>query len=90
MQNKRFMFGITCAPEIFQKILENILLPCEGTINFIVDIIVFGSNEAEHDSRYKRTIAVLKKNNVMRNEEKCVYKCTTIKFLGHVLSQKGV
>nr|CAI5851788.1 unnamed protein product [Callosobruchus analis] len=30
---KRLMFGITCAPELFQKILERMLLKCDGRLN---------------------------------------------------------
>jgi len=28
-------------PETYQKILEKILITCEGTINFIDDILIF-------------------------------------------------
>lgn len=37
---KRLMFGISCAPEIFQRIIRSVLRGCEGTINFIDDILV--------------------------------------------------
>lgn len=45
---KRLMFGISCAPEIFQKILEKMLIHCEGAINFIDDILIFGDSEEQH------------------------------------------
>lgn len=32
---KRLMFGINCAPEIFQKTLEQILIGCKGCYNYI-------------------------------------------------------
>lgn len=32
---KRLMFGISGAPEHFQKIMERMLLPCKGVVNFI-------------------------------------------------------
>ncbi|XP_063547649.1 uncharacterized protein K02A2.6-like [Cydia strobilella] len=50
-QYKRLMFGISCAPEIFQKVLEKLLVKCDGVLNFIDDILVFGDNEEQHDMR---------------------------------------
>ena len=87
---KRLMFGISCAPEMFQKILEKMLLGCDGTFNFIDDIIVHGSTEKEHDDRLKKLLQVLKENDVLLNEKKCIYKTKSIKFLGHELSGNGV
>lgn len=87
---KRLMFGISCAPEHFQKILERILLPCEGVINFIDDIIVFGSNEEEHNVRLRCVLEVLKANNVLLNDKKCIFNTRQIQFLGHELSPEGI
>ncbi|XP_060808134.1 uncharacterized protein LOC132903569 [Amyelois transitella] len=86
---KRLMFGISCAPEIFQKTLEKILLPCEGVVNFIDDIVVFGS-DSEHGERLKKLLQVLKDNNVILNEGKCTFSVRQIQFLGHQLSCNGV
>ncbi|CAK1596619.1 unnamed protein product [Parnassius mnemosyne] len=87
---KRLMFGISCAPEMFQKIMERTLIRCEGTVNFIDDIVIFGSNEAEHDQRLQQTLNILKENNVLLNNDKCIYKVNKIVFLGHELSSEGV
>ncbi|XP_049874146.1 uncharacterized protein K02A2.6-like isoform X1 [Pectinophora gossypiella] len=87
---KRLMFGISCAPEHFQKILERMLLPCEGVINFIDDIVVFGSNEEEHNARLENVLQVLKHNNVQLNEKKCIFNRSKIDFLGHELSSEGI
>lgn len=87
---KRLMFGISSAPELFQKIMERMLIQCEGSINFIDDILVFGSSEKEHDARLKVVLGVLKENNVLLNEAKCIYKVQQVNFLGHELKPDGV
>ncbi|CAH2208327.1 jg24389, partial [Pararge aegeria aegeria] len=87
---KRMMFGITCAPEIFQKTLERILLGCDGVINFIDDILVFGKDKMEHDDRLEKVLKVLDSYNVVLNKEKCIYRARVVKFLGHELSESGV
>lgn len=87
---KRLMFGISCAPEHFQKILERILLPCDGVVNFIDDIVVFGANESDHNGRLKQVLEVLKHNNVRLNDKKCIFGIKNVTFLGHQLSADGV
>lgn len=37
---KQLIFGISCAPEMFQRIIRSVLKGYEGTINFIDDILV--------------------------------------------------
>lgn len=84
---KRLMFGISCAPKIYQKVMEKLLITYEGTINFIDDILVFGSDEVEHNHRLDHTLKVLREHNVLLNEKKCAYKLkealTNIKKLGY-------
>lgn len=87
---KRLMFGISCAPEHFQKILERILLPCDGVVNFIDDIVVYGESNSEHDARLNKVLVLLKENNILLNQNKCVFNVKSIKFLGHELSVDGI
>ncbi|XP_022836497.1 uncharacterized protein K02A2.6-like [Spodoptera litura] len=87
---KRLMFGISCAPEIFQKTLERMLLGCEGTINFIDDILVYGKNIEEHDQRLEKVIKTLEENNVVLRKDKCTFRQQKVQFLGHELSHEGV
>ncbi|KAL0884211.1 hypothetical protein ABMA27_016213 [Loxostege sticticalis] len=87
---KRLMFGITSAPELFQKILEKMLLKCDGAINFIDDILIYGRTEQEHDLRLQKVLQVLKENNVLLNDDKCLYKVQKVNFLGHELTPDGV
>lgn len=89
-QYKRMMFGISCAPEIFQKTLERILIKCEGVINFIDDILVYGKNLQEHDSRLEKVLQTLDEHKVMLRKEKCVYRTRKVQFLGHELSEEGI
>ncbi|KAG7303117.1 hypothetical protein JYU34_013146 [Plutella xylostella] len=87
---KRLMFGISCAPEIFQKILERMLLGCEGVVNFIDDILTFGKDSVEHDIRLQKVMQTLEENNVVLRKEKCIFKVTKVCFLGHELTSEGV
>lgn len=87
---KRLMFGISCAPEIFQKVIERMLLGCDGVISFIDDILVYGEDLQEHDMRLKKVMNVLEENNVILSKEKCTFRKRELNFLGHHLSEDGV
>lgn len=87
---KRLLFGVNCAPELFQNLMESILAECKNTVVFIDDIMISGSTEEEHDLAVKHTLAVLKRYGILLNIHKCKFKQTEISFLGHVLSPEGV
>lgn len=86
----RLMFGITCAPELFQKIMEQILSNCDGCFNFIDDILVFGRDESEHDTRLEAVLKQLRDYNVTINDGKCEYGVEELVFLGHNITRNGV
>ena len=43
------MFGVTSAPEKYQKIMADVLHGCEGVANLADDLIVHGCGIKEHD-----------------------------------------
>lgn len=86
---KRLMFGVNSAPEIFQRTIEGLLATCSNCLNYIDDVIIFGNTEEEHDKAVKEVLQVFKEHNLVLNEEKCIWKTQKLKFLGHILSDKG-
>lgn len=87
---KRLMFGICCAPEIFQKIMQGILSPCKGCKVFIDDILIHGRTKEEHDKNLAAVMDRLKQYNILLNANKCKYGVKEVDFLGFRLSKKGV
>ncbi|XP_062538889.1 uncharacterized protein K02A2.6-like [Armigeres subalbatus] len=70
MRFKRLMFGINCAPEIFQRIMCEMLADIEGVIVYIDDVVVWGATLAEHNERLQKVLAVLGKNHALLNKDK--------------------
>lgn len=62
----------------------------EGVVNFIDDIVVFGSDELDHNNKLKAVLETLKNNDLKLNDSKCRFGLMCITFLGHQLSAKGV
>lgn len=87
---KRLLFGINCAPELFQNLMECILVGCKNTVVFIDDILIHGETEEEHDAAVKHTLHVLGQYGILLNDHKCSFKQREVMFVGHKLSADGV
>lgn len=86
----RFMFGINCAPEIFQKVMDEIFSGCDGVVVYIDDILVGGTDQADHDIRLKKVLQKIKQFNLSLNNQKCEYNKTEIEFMGYLISAQGI
>ena len=70
---KRLPFGVACAPEIFQRVVDDMLQGLDGVIVYIDEILVFGRDQQEHDIRMQRVLQRLKDANLKLN-------CASVKF----------
>ena len=85
----RLPFGISSAPEIFQRAMSVIIEGLEGVICHMDDILIFGSSTQEHDNRVRAVMERIKKSGMTLNN-KCEFSQTEIKFLGHLISAEGI
>lgn len=83
----RLPMGISSAPEHFQSQMRQILEGCKFTVCHMDDILVWGSDEEDHDINLRTVMERLRKANVTLNPEKCQFRKPAIKFFGHVISQ---
>lgn len=81
------MFGVSCAPEIFQKTMEAILLGLEGVIVYLDDVVVYGSTKEEHDRRVEALLERMKEYEILLNQNKCIFGVKELEFLGHVMNE---
>ncbi|XP_055644734.1 uncharacterized protein K02A2.6-like [Toxorhynchites rutilus septentrionalis] len=87
---KRLPFGLVIAPELFQKVMDQILVGCAGTYWYLDDVIVEGRNQKGHDERLEEVLRRLKDRSVELNWEKCVFRVDKVEFLGHTISALGI
>lgn len=85
----RLPFGISSAPEHFQKRLTQMLGGLDGTVCHADDILVFGATPQEHDERLHRVLQRLQQRGLTLND-KCEFAMTEVKFLGHIVSGEGI
>ena len=87
---KRLPFGISSAPEIFQKLMENILGDLEGVICYFDDILIHSKSEQEHKILLDQLKSKLKRAGLELNNEKSEYFKDEIRFLGHIIGKDGI
>ena len=83
-------FGISSAPEHFQKLMSAILSGLEGVVCQMDDVLVFGKNQPEHDSRLTEVLERIENAGATLNPDKCEFRKNKLKFLGHVIDDKGI
>ena len=84
---KRMPFGISSAPEYFQRTMKSIL---EGVVCMMDDILVHWPSEAEHWRNLRSVLSAIKRSDMTLRKDKCEFGKQEIKFLGHVISREGI
>ena len=87
---KRLPFGLSCAPAIFQKLMEQIVGDIPGVACYLDDIVVTGKCEQEHLANLQRTMERLNTTGLRLKLEKCHFFKDSITYLGHILDKEGV
>ena len=88
----RMPFGLTNAPATFQRLMER----CVGDLNlktclvYLDDVIVFSRTFEEHLERLQSVFSRLHEHGLKLKPSKCHLFRTSVKYLGHVISEDGV
>ena len=85
----RLPFGITSAPEHFQRRVSTLLRDLE-VVCLIDDVLIYGRSQEQHDERLLVVLNRLEEAGLTLNRDKCEFSKTEVKFLGHILSQDGI
>ena len=64
---KCLMFGLSSAPEKYQKIIQQVISGCAGALNIADDIIVYGRTLEEHDTNLFRVLNRLQDRGLTLN-----------------------
>ena len=87
---KRLPFGISSGPEIFQRLMTEILKEIKGVVCYFDDILIHTAHEESHRHLLNRVKDKLQEAGLKLNEQKFTYFKKEIKFLGHIISPDGV
>ncbi len=70
--------------EVFREFLHR------SVIVYIDDILIYSQNLAEHRHHVKQVLEHLRKHHLYLKLEKCEFHCSTVQFLGYILSAYGI
>ena len=87
---RRLPFGITSAPEIFQRQMSTLLKDHEGVVVVMDDILVYGATTEEHDRSLNAVLRTVKDSGLKLNRAKCHFGKSEIQYFGHLISADGL
>ena len=67
----RLAFGISTAPAIFQRVIENHLAGVPHTVVYLDDILVTGASEEEHQANLKEVLRRFAEAGLRLKKDKC-------------------
>ena len=86
----RMPFGISSAPAIFQRTMDQILQGIPNVICYIDDILVTGHTEESHSSNLSEVLERLEKHGLKAKQSKCEFMMESVEYLGHRISSQGI
>ena len=85
-------FGLKNPGETYQRLMNRMFAPQIGrnVQVYMVDMLVKNRQEEDHLEDLKETFDTLHSYNMKLNPRKCAFGVTTGKFLGFIVSQRGI
>ena len=89
-QYNRLPYGISSAPGIFQRNMENLLQNISYVIVREDDILVSGAKDGDHLKNLEEVFKRLPKAGLRLKKGKCVFMEPQVTYLGHSVSKEGI
>ena len=70
--------------------MGKILQGLPGVLCHMDDVLVFGRDIQEHDRRLEKVLQQIQAAGTTLNQEKCQFRKSSLKFLGHLIDQTGI
>ena len=86
----RLPFGITSAPEHFQRRMSELLGDIEGVVCLIDDVLVHGATKEIHEQSLKAVLQRMQEAGLTLYEDKCKFCQMKVRFLGQIVDETGV
>ncbi|XP_060754235.1 uncharacterized protein K02A2.6-like [Neoarius graeffei] len=86
----RLPFGITSAPSIFQRIMDQVLQGLPNVHCFLDDILVTGRDDAHHLRNLEAVLSRLEEFGLRVQKEKCEFFRSSLEYLGHIIDSAGL
>ena len=86
----RLSFGVSAAPGIFQRAMEQLLRDIPGVVVYLDDILIAGADEAEHRDRLNQVLSRLQTAGLKLSIKKCSIGVPSVTYLGYRIDKEGI
>jgi hypothetical protein len=86
----RLTFGFHNAGHTLQRMMDRVLAALDFALACVDDIILASRSHAEHLIHRHLLLERLQRFGLVTNSNKCIFGQTSVDFLGHRVSAKGV
>ncbi|KAF0930129.1 hypothetical protein E2562_030301 [Oryza meyeriana var. granulata] len=85
-------FGLCNAPATFQALMNDVLRPFlrRFVLVFFDDILIYSTTWADHLRHLRAVLSELRHHRLFIKRAKCAFGVTSVAYLSHVISAKGV
>lgn len=87
---KLLPFGVSIAPAIFQRIMDQLLQEMKFTVCRLDDILVSGRSQEEHLEILEEVLGRLQNHGIRLNPDKCIFFQPGFEFLAHWIDKRGI
>ena len=87
---RRLPFGISSAPEVFQREMQKALVGVENVICQMDDILIHTVDKDTHTRKVREVLGRLKDAGITLNSNKCEFFKSQVTFLGHIIDESGI
>ena len=86
----RLPFGVSSAPGIFQRVMENVLQGIQNVSVYLDDILLSSATESDHLKLIDQVLDRLEKAGLQARNEKCQFFVPSVTYLGHKIDAEGL
>ena len=86
----RLPFGVSSAPGIFQRVMEDLLQDIPGVVVYLDDTLISSPTEDAQLRSLEAVLQRLSEAGLRAKKNKCKFMASTVKFLGYLVNAKGI
>ena len=85
-------FGLTNAPAVFMNYMNRIFRPYldKFVVVFIDNILIYSKTRKAHEEHLRMVLQILRERKLYAKLSKCEFWMNKVKFLGHIVSRRGI
>ena len=86
----RLLYGVSSAPAIWQRTMDQILQGIPGVQCILDDMVITGESDSVHLDNLETVLCRLQRYGIKVNKDKCMFFVSRITFCGHEIDEQGL